>query len=313
MVNFWKALPHPFFVLAPMEDVTDFVFREVVATLLPRPHVLFTEFTSSDGVASVGFERVATKLRFSENQRPIVAQLWGNNPEKMFEAARIVQELGFDGLDINMGCPERNLVRKGMGAGIIGNYSLVTETIDAARRGANKLPISVKTRLGIREIVTEEWFPFLLSQKLSALTVHGRVASQMSEGEANWEEIGKVVNFRDKLAPLTLIIGNGDVKSLEEAKFKHEHFGVDGVMIARGIFQNPWIFGDKRGDSLEALLKHAQLFDTTWGKTKNFEILKKFFKMYVRDFDGALELRVRLMECKNLADVEKCLSEAANS
>ncbi len=316
MVNFWQALPSPFLVLAPMEDVTDFVFREIVATKLPRPAVFFTEFTSSDGLVSKGFEKVATKLRFSENQRPIVAQLWGNNPEKLFEASKIVQDLGFDGIDLNMGCPERSLVRKGCCAGLIGNETLVSELIDSAKRGASNIPVSVKTRIGISKIVTEEWATFLLKQKIQALTVHGRIAKQMSNGSASWEEIGKAVKIRNLIAPETFIIGNGDVKSREEALFKCAEFGTDGVMIARGIFHDPWVFANEqtihsKEEKMKVMMEQVRLFVETWGKTKNFEIVKKFVKMYVKDFDEAAQIRQEIMEAKNLEEVELVVKNAA--
>lgn len=318
MVNFWNNLSKPFLVLAPMEDVTDFVFREIVSSL-PRPDVFFTEFTSAEGLTSKGQDRVIRKLKYSENQRPIVAQIWGLSPEALNKAAKLVQELGFDGIDINMGCPERSVVKRGAGAGLIKNHTLVAEQISAVREGANKIPVSVKTRIGIGQIVTEQWIGFLLTQKLDALTVHGRTARQMSLGNANWEEIGLAVKIRDKVAPETIIIGNGDVKNFAQAFELHEKFGVDGAMIARGIFSDPWVF-DRSGKNmahtkseyLETLLKHVQLYESTWGKTKNFAAMKKFFKMYVKNFDGANELRLQLMETKKASEIEKILSALNN-
>lgn len=307
MINFWQNLSKPFIVLAPMEDVTDFVFREIVATKLPRPDVFFTEFTSADGLVSPGFKRVSLKLKYSENQRPIVAQLWGREPQKMFEAAKIVQEMGFDGLDLNMGCPERNLVRRGCGAGLIGDPETAARLIESAQKGAPNLPISVKTRIGIKQSETEKWITHILRQGVENLTVHGRVAKQMSNGLANWEEIAKAVAIRNEIAPETVLVGNGDVKNIEDAKLKHLEFGVDGAMIGRGIFHDPWAFGEKNEDPLEVLLAHAKLFEETWGKTKNFEILKKFFKMYVKDFDGASQLRIKLMEVKNYSELAQVL------
>ncbi len=310
MTNFWAKLPSPIFVLAPMEDVTDLVFREIVSTVLPKPNVLFTEFTSSDGLCSQGFERVSTKLKFTNEQFPLVAQLWGNDPQKMFEAAKIVQDLGFSGVDINMGCPERNLVRKGYCSGLIGNYPLVSEIIDGVKKGANDIPVSVKTRLGIKSIMTEEWLGFLLEQKIQALTVHGRIAKQMSEGLANWEEIGKAVKLRDSISPETVVIGNGDIRSIGEGKEKVKDLGLDGIMIGRGIFHNPWVFSDNNiehtpEEKIDVMLKHVELFVETWGNRKNFEIVKKFIKMYVKDFDQAAELRQRLMLCKNVAQIRQ--------
>lgn len=302
MSNFWQKLDKPFLVLAPMEDVTDYVFREIV-TFLPKPAVFFTEFVSSDALCSKGREATISKLKYSERQRPIVAQIWGSDPDKMEKAASIVKELGFDGVDINMGCPVDAVMKKGAGAAHIKNPALTKEIIKAVKRGADGLPVSIKTRIGIDKIVTVEWIGFLLKQNLAALTVHGRTAEQMSKGEANWDEIGKAVKLRDEISPSTLLIGNGSIKSKNEALLMSEKHKVAGVMIASGIFSNPWIFEAEnehsREEYIEVLQKHLQLFEDTWGKTKNFEIMKKFFKMYIKGFDGANQLRQRLMETKS--------------
>lgn len=296
-----------------MEDVTDFVFREIVAEL-PRPDVMSTEFTSAEGLTSKGKDRVIRKLRYSENQRPIVAQIWGLSPEALNKAAGIVQDLGFDGVDINMGCPERSVVKRGAGAGLIKNHTLVSEQIAAVREGAKNLPVSVKTRIGIGQVVTDEWIAFLLEHKLDALTIHGRTARQMSLGEANWEEMGKAVKIRNNVAPDTIIVGNGDIKNYAQALEMHKKYGVDGVMIARGMLNDPWVFDRSqksaehtKKEKLRTLLNHAKLYESTWGRTKNFAAMKKFFKMYVKNFDGASELRMRLTETKTLSEVEKIL------
>jgi nifR3 family TIM-barrel protein len=303
MANFWQDLPKPFLVLAPMEDVTDYVFREIVAKL-PRPDVFFTEFTNADGLLSKGRQKLIRKFQYSESQRPIVAQIWGKNPENLFKAAELISDLKFDGVDINMGCPVKTVVKKGAGAGLIGNLSLTKEIIDAVKRGAQGIPVSVKTRLGIETIITEDWIGFLLEQKLDALTVHGRTAAQMSSVPANWEEIGKAVAIKNAKSPETILIGNGDIMSFAQAKDVQQKYGVDGVMIGRGIFANPWVFEKSKdithtkAEYIALLLKHVELHTKTWGNTKNFELMKKFYKMYIRDFDGAGALRQKLMECK---------------
>ncbi len=329
-LGFWaelKKTKKPFLALAPMEDVTDFAFREILAETAP-PDVFFTEFTNADGLMSAGRETVIKRLMYSEKQRPIVAQLWGNNPETMRGAATLVAELGFDGIDINMGCPDKSVVKIGAGSALIENWDLARELILAAKEGAKigeaeNLPVSVKTRIGFNKIVTEEWAEFLLNQGIACLTVHGRTKKQMSKVPANWEEIGKVAKVRDEMGVETLIVGNGDVESWEDAGGKAEEFGVDGVMIGRGIFSNPWIF-EKEGakkhsvcesektrhsveEHLNLLLKHTQLFEETWGKEKNFAIMKKFFKIYVRGFDGANELRQRLMECGSFEEIQRII------
>ncbi len=334
MANFWTTLPKPFFILAPMEDVTDHAFRELVAMHLPRPHVFFTEFTSADALTSVGKEKALPKLQFSENQRPIVGQIWGSDAEKMYKAAQIVEELGFDGVDINMGCPEKSVVKKGLGCALADDMPRAKEMIDAVRRGAPNLPLSVKTRLGNRKNISDTWIPFLLEQKLAALTVHGRTGKELSEVDAHWDEIGRAVEMRNKMEensvilegaepvrPIeshynkTLIIGNGDVKSYGQGMDLSEKHGVDGVMIARGIFHDPWVFEQESNEHskeeyIEVLMKHLKIYDDTWGETKNFAIMKKFFKMYVNSFPGAGELRAKLMECRNYKEVSTILKSS---
>ncbi len=307
MQNFWKKLNQPFFVLAPMDDVTDVVFREMV-TKHNKPDVLFTEFTSTDGLCSTGFETVSRRLMKTESQHPIVAQIWGNNPESYFKSAQIIQKMGFDGIDINMGCPDKDVIHKGQCSALIANPDLAKKLITATKKGASDIPVSVKTRIGLREVQTDEWITFLLKQNLAAVTVHGRTAKQMSKVPADWAEIKKAVELRDQISPATVIIGNGDVLSLEEGRARVKETGVDGIMIGRGIFHDPWIFHPNENvtlkNRLDLLLEHTKLFVQTWGNTKNFAIMKKFFKMYINGFDGASDIRIKLMECQNLSEVE---------
>lgn len=312
MTNFWQKLPRPFTVLAPMDDVTDNVFRQVIMEA-GRPDVFFTEFTSADGLVFNSHGIPLRKLTFTPDQHLIVAQIWGNNPENMGKAAKFVSKLGFDGIDINMGCPVREVVKHGAGAGLIGNYETAGEIIRAVKEGVGKIPVSVKTRLGKNENIAREWCTFLLKQNIAALTIHGRTAKQMSKVPADWEQIGEVVKMRNEVAPETLIIGNGDVKSYKEALSLSEKYGVDGVMIGRGIFADPWIFNPlqkphSRKDYIDLLIRHIELFESTWGDTKNFAIIKKFFKMYVNNFRGAAKLREKLMESKNFDEIKTIIS-----
>ncbi len=313
MDNFWTKLDNPFTVLAPMENVTDYVFREIVCDLT-QPDVIFTEFTSAHGLSSPGRERVMKKLTYSKRQKPIVAQIWGSQPQSMENAATIVKVEGFDGVDINLGCPDRNVMKKSAGAGLIGNYEVVEKMIASVKKGAKGIPVSVKTRLRRKEVTTKDWIGFLLKQDLSALTVHGRTPEQQSLGEADWDEIGRIVEMRNKTSPKTLIIGNGDVKSYAEVLEKYNKYKIDGVMIGRGIFSNPWVFEKTlnpevrpREEYITILLRHLDLFEKTWGKKRNYAVLKKFFKMYVRSFDGANELRDRLMKTENSNEVREIL------
>lgn len=305
--NFWQELPKPFTVLAPMDDVTDVVFREIIAELA-KPDVLITEFVNVEALNSAGRDVMIGRLKYTARQRPIVAQLWGLDPQNYFLAAKLVTELGFDGVDINLGCPERKVLKIGAGAALINNQPLVAEIIKAAKDGAGGLPVSVKTRIGVKRIQTEDWFSFLLNQNLDAITVHGRTASEMSKVPAHWDEIAKAVKLRNELSPKTIIIGNGDVKSCVDATVRAQEYGVDGVMIGRGIFADPAAFSKAPltllpQDRLNLLLKHTNLFVKTWGKTKNFAIMKKFFKIYCSGFDDATKLREKLMRTKSLEEV----------
>lgn len=311
-MNFWQKLPKPFLILAPMEDVTDVVFREIVCDIC-KPDVLFTEFTSADGLMSKGKDRVIRSLLYSERQRPIVAQIWGTNLQNYQHATKLIKQLGFDGIDINMGCPDKGVIKKNAGSAIIKDFKRAKEIIELVKQESGDIGVSVKTRLGFDKVITEEWISFLLEQKINALTVHGRIATEMSKNPADWNEIKKAVDIKNKIAPETLIIGNGDVKSYKQAIEYSDKYKVDGIMIGRGIFSNPWIFEKKekihlRGEYINLLLKHTNLFVSTWGSTKNFDVLKKFYKMYVRNFDGADQLRQKLMECTNRQQVERVIS-----
>ena len=286
-----------------MEDVTDTVFRQIVASC-GKPDVFFTEFTNADGLCSKGREIVAKRLIFTKEERPIVAQIWGNNPENYYKSAKLIRVMGFDGIDINMGCPDKTVVKRGLCSGLINNPSLAEEIILAAREGAKGLPISVKTRIGYKNIETK-WIGFLLGLKLEAITVHARTVYEMSKVPAHWDEIGKVVKLRNSMKAKTLIIGNGDVKSIDEAQQKYKQYKVDGIMIGRGIFNNLWVFNRNINpknipykEKLQLLIKHIELFDKTWGKTKNFAIMKKFYKIYISDVPDASDFRSKLMEFK---------------
>ncbi len=315
MKNIWTELKKPIFILAPLDDVTDTVFRQVIADLA-APDLFFTEFTAVDGLLSEkGNEAAKRRLLHTPKEKPLIAQIWGNDPEKFYEAAQMVSEMGFDGIDINMGCPEKSVVKRGCCSALIKNHELAGQIIQRTKDGANGLPISVKTRIGFREIETEDWISFLLKQDLAALTVHGRTVKEMSKVPAHWDEIGKAVKLKDQIAPQTLIIGNGDVDSYEDGLQKVKEYGVDGIMIGRGVFKNLWIFDHGKehnptlNERLEILLKHTRLFSDTWGSKKSFPILKKFYKCYLSDFAGAAEIRNKFMETNNLEDVETLVNQ----
>ena len=312
MVSFWHQLTlqaKPFLALAPLDGVTDFVFREIIAGTA-KPDVFFTEFTNVDALLSKGYEKTIPRLRYSESQRFIVAQIWGTDPKGFYKIAALVKDLGFDGIDINMGCPDRAVMKLGSGASLINNPGLAGEMIAAAKEGGASIPVSVKTRIGVREIVTEQWIRFLLEQKIDALTIHGRTVKELSKVPAHWDEIGKAVTLRDDLAPRTVIIGNGDIASREQAQQAHITYGVDGVMIGKGVFHNPWVFekipkNHTSIESLQLLLKHTKMYCDTYPDIQRFVAMKKYFKIYVRSFHGATSLIKQLMETKNYSEVEQ--------
>lgn len=311
--NFWNKLKKPVFVIAPMANVTDVAFRSMFAKY-GKPDVMWTEFVSADGLCSEGRKVLLNDLKFSKKEKPIVAQLFSGHTDKMREACGIVARLGFDGVDINMGCPDRAVEKQGAGASMMKNPELAKEILMAARIGAPSLPISIKTRIGYNKIDLN-WIEFILEQHLPALTVHLRTRKEMSDFPAHWDLMKEIVKLRDRISPETVLIGNGDVTSLDDARTKVKESGCDGAMIGRGIFGNPWFFKGKSPSEipveqrLRAMLEHAKLFDKHLGKVKNFANMKKHFKAYVSGWEGAKELRVKLMESDDLKDVERIVKE----
>ena len=319
MANFWKDLQKPIFALAPMEDVTDTSFREVVARLSDSQylHILYTEFTSIDGMNHpVGKQRVGERLIVSESERLIlkqknirlIAQIWGRKPELFHKiAAEITAEYDFDGLDINMGCPVKNVVKNGCCSALINEPKLAKEIILATKE-ATHLPVSVKTRTGIKAHDTENWITNIMETSPAALILHGRTQKQQSDGLADWDEIAKGARIRDQINPETKFIGNGDVMSVAQGEELCQKYGLDGVMIGRGIFHNPWFFNPaqisvSKNEKLQQLLLHTQLFERNWGGKRNLNILKRFYKIYTNDFPGAARLRADLMEAKTFGEV----------
>ncbi len=310
-LGFWKKLKKPFFVLAPMADVTDAAFRRLIAKY-GKPDVTWTEFVSADGLCSPGRKILLNDLMYTEAERPIVAQLFTAHPEKMKEASALAAELGFDGIDINMGCPDRSIEKQGAGAALIKTPEVARAVIRAAKEGAPHLPVSVKTRIGYNKDELETWIPVLLEENIAALTIHARTRKEMSSVPARWEIVARAVEIRNNLKKETLILGNGDAKSIVDAREKAEMSGADGIMLGRAIFGNPWLFTGKEPsvtERLEVMIEHTKLFEEVLGGIKNFSIMKKHYKAYVEGFPGAKELRVQLMETKNAADVEKLTRE----
>lgn len=255
------------YALAPMEDITDSVFRQMLCDI-GKPDMFFTEFMSTDGYMSKGRENVMHRLEFRDIERPIIVQLWGNTPENYANTVKNIVNLKPDGIDINIGCSVKNVLRSGHCSALIKEPELVKDIIEAVKSKAGDIPVSVKTRLGYDSIITDSWFNFLLEQNLDLITVHGRISKDGYNIPANWDEIGKVVKLRDVVSPTTVILGNGDISSLDMADEYVSKYGVDGVMVGRGIVNNPWLFS-RRGDidekeRLEVLKKHLELFKGTW-------------------------------------------------
>lgn len=315
MKNFWENLPKPFFALAPLEDVTDAAFRSIIAEY-GKPDVMFTEFTSADGLILAdekGQGRLRKKLLYAEAERPIVAQLFSGTPEHMEKAAALVASLGFDGIDINMGCPADEVVRQACGAALMKDPSKARELIRAAKTAG--LPVSVKTRIGYNTDELETWLPELLAEEPVAITLHARTRKEMSLVPARWERIARAVEIRDSLGSKTLIIGNGDALDIPDARAKVAATKCDGVMLGRAIYGNPWLFLDRKDaptqqERINALNRHLQLFDELLTGNTNFAVMKKHFKAYISGWDNAKELRIKLMETDSVKDALALLTES---
>lgn len=313
MNSFWNDLPKPFFILAPMEAVTDVVFRHVVASAA-QPDIFFTEFTNAASYCSPkGEHSTRGRLAFTDDEHPMVAQIWGNQPAHFAQMSKGLAEMGYKGIDINMGCPDKSVVRQGSGSGLICNNELSAELIAAAKAGG--LPVSVKTRLGSTKI--DEWKPWLthlLQQDIANLTIHLRTRKEMSKVPAHFELIPEIKSLRDEIAPQTLLTINGDILDRQQGEALVETYGVDGVMIGRGIFTNPFAFeAEKQLHSREELIGllnlQLDLHDkySTELEPRRFEPLKRFFKIYIRDFPGASELRDQLMHSRTTDEVRTLL------
>lgn len=315
-----------------MADVTDAAFRRIIAQH-GKPDVTWTEFVSADGLFLGGKDVLMKDLMFTDAERPIVAQFFTSRPEMMKKAAELARQLGFDGIDINMGCPDKSIEKQGAGAAMIKNPTLAREIIRAAKEGAKNthgevgqdgvllpdLPVSVKTRVGFNKVELETWLPEILAEEPAVVTIHARTRKEMSKVPARWEHVKRAVEIRDALGlrGRTLIFGNGDVKNVAEAHQKVAETGCDGVMLGRAIFGNPWLFApDENGrvvgrdpqtisitERLKALVAHTKLFEELLGEVKNFAIMKKHYKAYVNGWEGASDLRVKLMEAVDAKEV----------
>ena len=320
-----------------MADVTDPAFRRIIAKY-GKPDVFWTEFVSADGLFLGGYDALIKDLAFSEKERPIIAQFFTSKPEMMEKAAKLAVELGFDGIDINMGCPDKSIEKQNAGAKLMTNPKLAQEIILAAKRGVQSvqrsdlkksrtkgqtldIPVSVKTRIGWNKNELETWLPALLETNPAVIIVHARTRKELSLAPAKWEYVKRAVEirneFKDSKGKLskTLIFGNGDVKDLEDAKAKVLETGCDGIMFGRAIFGNPWLFNPRAAlgqvsvdEKLRVLVEHTKLFEKLLPH-KSFAIMKKHYKAYVNGWDGAKEIRMKLMEAKNANEVEQIVND----
>ncbi|HEI7901077.1 TPA: tRNA-dihydrouridine synthase [Staphylococcus aureus] len=312
--NFWSELPRPFFILAPMEDVTDIVFRHVVSEAA-RPDVFFTEFTNTESFCHPeGIHSVRGRLTFSEDEHPMVAHIWGDKPEQFREMSIQLAKMGFKGIDLNMGCPVANVAKKGKGSGLILRPDVAAEIIQATKAGG--LPVSVKTRLGYYEIDEwKDWLKHVFEQDIANLSIHLRTRKEMSKVDAHWELIEAIKNLRDEIAPNTLLTINGDIPDRKTGLELAEKYGIDGVMIGRGIFHNPFAFEKEPREHtskelLDLLRLHLSLFNKyEKDEIRQFKSLRRFFKIYVRGIRGASELRHQLMNTQSIAEARALLDE----
>lgn len=312
--NFWNDLPHPFFILAPMEDVTDVVFRKVIAHAA-KPDVFFTEFTNSESFCHPdGLNAIRGRLTFEKDEKPLVAHIWGDEPKYFEMMSHGLKEMGFDGIDINMGCPAPNVFKHGRGAGLILRPELAAQLIKSAKKGG--LPVSVKTRLGHAKVDEwKTWIKHLLNQDLANLSIHLRTKTEMSKAKAHYELIPDILKLRDEIAPQTRITINGDIMDYKQAMDLVEKTGVDGIMIGRGVFHNPYAFdpNHKKASPLELInlfKTHLDLYDHyTNIEPRLKKPLHRFFKIYIRDIKGAHQLRTDLMNTKSTDEVRHLLDK----
>jgi len=325
MSSVYRRLPRPFVAMAPMKGITDTVFRRMLCEIA-KPDLLYTEFAWAEGLCSPKPTRFKQQLEFHTTEHPIVAQLWGRSPAAFERAAAFACRLGFDGIDINMGCAVRKILKRGTGAGLIATPKAAAEIIAAVRSGAPDLPLSVKTRLGMNEVSVEHWCGFLLEQRLDALCVHARTAAQGYGGSADWNAINAVIALRNRISPDTVVIGNGDLSSTDHALSLHARHPVDGFMIGRAVLLDPYVL--QRRDSavrrdrasahavsparcISLFREHVALHRRIWGKRRNAGVLKRFVAVYLAGIPEYTQLRRRLLRSETHAEMLAVLSTAA--
>ena len=307
-MQFWRQFKPGFTCLAPMEGVTDIAFRQVVAKAA-RPDIFFTEFTNVNSYSSEkGRHNALERFRTLPEEKPIVAQIWGTKPEFFTETAQAIKAMGFEAVDINMGCPDRHVVATGGGSGLIRTPELAKEIIRATKMAG--LPTSVKTRLGYSRVDEwKDWLTNILTEHPDALTVHLRTKKEMSKVAAHYELVPEIVALKNKLSPETVLIINGDIETPADAQ-KFIEMGVDGIMIGRGVFHNPFCFEKtprehSKAELFELMRYHLDLYDKY--ELAPYDPLKHFFKIYINNFPGASDIRTKLMDTKTTDEARKIL------
>lgn len=352
----WRQLlasDKPLVGMSPMDGITDEAFR-LTQIHFAQPDFNFTEFVSSEGISRGGV-KLYDQLLFSSSESPIIGQLFGKDPDSFYKSSIILCELGFDGIDINMGCPAKTVVHNGSGAALIGKPELASEIIKAAKSGIadwsqgirkitdiglnqktldviakNKkytgLPvkggvlgteglktptISVKTRLGISEIIIEKWSEFILSHELDFLTIHGRTLKQAYSGVADWLAISKAASDNKTSAK---IFGNGDINSRQQGIDYTKKYKVNGVLIGRAICGNPWVFSDHDPTPQErfsAMLYHSQIFKEVFPH-RVFDSLRKHYLFYTSGLVNAKALRAKLIRINSIEELLELEKEFIN-
>lgn len=319
-LGFWKNLPRPFFALAPMADVTDEVFRHIIAKYSRHgqkgggPDVFWTEFVSVDGLLSPGRSVLERDFAYGENEHPIVAQIFGATPENFTPVARMVAERGFDGIDINMGCPDRSVNKQGAGAALCKTPDIAQAIIRATKEGAPGLPVTAKIRLGWTSNEIETWIPALLEAEPAVITIHARTRKDLSKVPPDWDAVKRAVEIRDASGKETLIVANGGILSQDQGRDVAAYTGCDGIMMGKAIFGNPWLFDEEKTtvtihEKLRVMLEHTKLFLERLGDIKSFSVMKKHYKAYVNNFPGAKELRIKLMGADTYEEIEAHVNE----
>ena len=344
--GFWETLAKPIIGLSPMDGVTDHPYR-FIQKKYGQPDVIYTEFATVEGFCR-GAKKVLDSFLYDETQRPIVAQIYGTTPSFFRETAVALCQMGFDGIDINMGCPAKSVAHSGAGASLIKTPTLAKKIFQAVKNGVKDwqagqtvencsditeelvkiikkrsqqlpqkyqqhnriVPITIKTRIGFDLKVTEKWIEHLLTIKPATIAIHGRTLRQGYSGEADWEEIGKAVKIAQ--GSDTIILGNGDVHNRNQALAKIKQYGVNGVLIGRSTFGNPWVFLNQEADiytRAKVAIEHSLLFEKTFKNKENYRFLpmRKHLGWYIKGVAKAAKIRKELMQTKNAEEVKKIL------